>query len=110
MQLCYHTPRYLLSAAQLKRRCQLVSYEQIMEHLSYTDDVIARLASKSVLPVLAKDAFCDTTKRSCAFFENGDPLFWDAHHLNAAGSPRLAKHMEVAFVALVRESQTGHSQ
>jgi peptidoglycan/LPS O-acetylase OafA/YrhL len=101
---CRDVPTYLIGAVQKAERCKVVTYEQAMDRVAFTDGVIAGLASPDVLAILTKRAFCDAATRSCEFFAKGRALFRDSHHLSPAGSMRLARYAAADFADMVRRA------
>lgn len=78
----------------------LLSYEALNEEMKYSALINRELRQKKELSSVRyldkKDAFCDSKKKKCNFFnvESGRPLIWDDMHITKEGIKPFSRWIE----------------
>ncbi len=89
-----------------RARCNLVSYDQMLARMAYSDAAITQLEGDGVLAILAKRALCNDSLRRCDVVRRGRVLYRDSLHLNRWGSEEVIRNFQSQLLEVLSAAPT----
>jgi len=106
VQECNNVPGYIFTDRNIKERCNGgVGYDDAMDRLRYTNEVIQELSSENTLVIIPSDFVCNHSERKCYTVIDENLIYKDRDHLSEKGSLLLAKKNEEKVIGFVGQEK-----
>ena len=87
---CDKSPSLVISRKQIAARCKTkIPYNQIMQRLSFMNNVFLSNKELDVLPIIPSRYFCNHDYKTCDVLTDAGLLYQDENHISALGSIHL---------------------